>query len=106
MDVVALGIQFELFEALKNDLRKNLILQLGLESPDGMLVSHCPAEQMTHIRAANERCAMLLAVDPHIQARRQHLEKEQASLLEARQWLQSLTKDVSSSDGDDNGGML
>jgi len=104
VDVVAMGIQFELFEALKNDLRSNLILELGLESPDGMLVSHSPAAQITHVLAANERCAILLAVDPHIQERRQHLKKEQASLLEARQWLQSLTKDVSSNDGDD--GML
>lgn len=40
VDVVALGIQFELFESLKNDLRNSLIMKLGLESPDGMLVSH------------------------------------------------------------------
>ena len=90
MDVVGQGIQFELFESLKNDLHNHLIKDLGLESPDGMHGSRFYAWKITNEYAANERCAALLAVDPHIEERRLQLKKEQTSLLEARLWLQTL----------------
>ena len=104
MDTVAQGVQFELFPSLKNDLYDALVKELGLQSPDGM--SLCPLSpkcKITHAHAANERCARLLAVDPLIEERRSNLKREQASLLEAREWLQSLTKDVP--DFDDQMGM-
>jgi len=49
---------------------------------------------------ANERCAILLAVDPQIEERRLQLRKEQASLQKACEWLQTLTKDVPGIDGE------
>lgn len=51
---------------------------------------------------ASERCAILLAVDPKVEERRQTLLKEGGALRKAHIWLESLTKDTGDHDGDSN----
>lgn len=73
VDTVVMGIQAELFEKLKEDLREELEKVLGIREPDGQ-----------------DTCARLLAEDPAREMRRRALRADKEKLVSALECLQQL----------------
>ncbi|KAL9627547.1 MAG: hypothetical protein Q9204_006487 [Flavoplaca sp. TL-2023a] len=72
VDVVYQGIQTELFAACRYELGEALKQGIGLEEKD-----------------AEQRCAVLLAVDPENERLRAELIKQKSNLEKASEWLES-----------------
>ncbi|KAL8864806.1 MAG: hypothetical protein Q9198_009633 [Flavoplaca austrocitrina] len=72
VDVVYQGIQTELFAACRYELGEALKEGIGLEEKD-----------------AEQRCAVLLAVDPENERLRAELIKQKSNLEKASEWLES-----------------
>lgn len=96
VDVVCQGIQGELFLSCRNEIGALMKEQIGILKPDGKSFIACWDWLDTdHIDfEANERCAVLLAMDRESQERRVQLMKEKAVIVEAQDWLEGLTKDA------------
>ncbi|KAL8736812.1 MAG: hypothetical protein Q9166_000178 [cf. Caloplaca sp. 2 TL-2023] len=72
VDVISQGIQAELFTACRNELGNALKQRIGLEEKD-----------------AEQRCAILLAVDPQVEKDRAELLKQKENLMKACTWFES-----------------
>ena len=94
MDVVAQSLKDELFLSIRNQLPEALTRQLGIELEDGRLYQVCWYIIVANKLIANERCALLLSVDPHVEERRIQLKKEQVTLAKAQEHLSKLIQDV------------
>ena len=90
MDVIYQGIHADLFTACHDELGNALKQGIGLEEPDGR--SSCSEYEyklpLTTI-LAEQRCAVLLAVDPENERVRSELVKQNENLLKASEWLES-----------------
>ncbi|KAL8904890.1 MAG: hypothetical protein Q9171_006880 [Xanthocarpia ochracea] len=90
VDVIYQGIQSGLFTACHDELGTALKQGIGLEEPDGR--SSCFENEyklpLTTI-LAQQRCAVLLAVDPENERVRAELVRQNENLMKASEWLES-----------------
>ncbi|KAL8860610.1 MAG: hypothetical protein Q9178_002963 [Gyalolechia marmorata] len=90
VDVIYQGMQANLFTACHDELGNALKQGIGLEEPDGR--SSCSENEyklpLTTI-LAEQRCAVLLAVDPENERVRAELVKQNENLVKASEWLES-----------------
>ncbi|KAI4162310.1 MAG: hypothetical protein LQ342_004024 [Letrouitia transgressa] len=73
VDVVCQNIHVELFARFRDDLPGVMREKIGLNKPQ-----------------APEICAVLLAIDPHIEEKRLQLSKEKETLEKAQEWLETI----------------
>ncbi|KAL8925260.1 MAG: hypothetical protein Q9208_003550 [Pyrenodesmia sp. 3 TL-2023] len=87
VDVIYQGIRAELFTACRNDLGTVLKERIGLEEKDGESRSGIGRRNLTDVSSAEQRCAVLLAIDSETERIRIELLKQKENLEKACVWL-------------------
>lgn len=90
VDVIYQGIRAELFTSCRNELGTALKTSIGLGEKDGKLDGSMKlSDSSANIYQAEQRCTILLAVDPESQRIRVELTKQKENLEKACDWLDS-----------------